>query len=171
VTDDDEVAAKVRLFRDHGRGPGGEVQSWGLNARLDNLQAAILGYKLKHYPDCVARRRALARLYNDELKGVGWLKLPPGPDDNPDYFDIYQNYEIEADRRDELRAYLLDRGVKTIVQWGGKTLHQFPALGLAGDVKMTDELTKKFMLLPLHTALSNDDVLYICEAIRCFCKT
>jgi dTDP-4-amino-4,6-dideoxygalactose transaminase len=168
VTNDDDIAAKVRLFRDHGRDQNGDVQSWGLNSRLDNVQAAILGHKLDHYHEDIARRRALAALYNEQLVEIEALKLPPGPSDNPEYFDIYQNYEIEADRRDELRDYLFGLGVKTILQWGGRTLHQFPALGLAGDVKNTEELTKRFMLLPLHTALTDDDVLYVCECIRGF---
>lgn len=168
VTNDDTVAAKVRRFRDHGRGPDGEVESWGLNARLDNVQAAILKCKLSHYDESVNRRRALAKLYNKSLKGIEHLTLPPGPDDDTDYFDVYQNYEIEADRRDELSAYLREQGVKTIIQWGGKTLHQFPALGLEGDVVNTEAMTKRFMLLPLHTALTDDDVEYVCDCISSF---
>ena len=56
------------------------------------------------------RRRELARLYQQRLGSLAELRLPPCPDQNPDHFDIFQNYEIEAERRDELRDFLKRRG-------------------------------------------------------------
>ena len=102
VTNDDEIYEKCKLYRDHGRIDTFEVVCWCLNSRLDNLQAAILDYKLKTYNQEISRRRQLASLYQQGLKDVGSIVLPPGPDDNSDWFDIYQNYEIEAQHRDEL---------------------------------------------------------------------
>ena len=91
-------------LRDHGRGQDGEIVSWGLNSRLDNIQAAILDFRTEDRTDSVmARRRAVASLYQERLGDVSELVLPPGSGCDPDHFDIYQNYEIEAERRDELR--------------------------------------------------------------------
>ncbi len=167
-TDDDDVAERLRLFRDHGRSTSGDVVTFGYNSRLDNLQAAVLKFKLGSYDDAIKTRRRLAGIYQARLAKVGQLLLPPGPATDADHFDIFQNYEIEADRRDELRAYLDAQGVKTIIQWGGKTLHQFPELGLNSDVPCTELMTRRFMLLPLNTSLADDDIHYICDQIRSF---
>jgi dTDP-4-amino-4,6-dideoxygalactose transaminase len=168
LTNSDEVAQTVREWRDHGRGPDGKVRLWGFNARLDNLQAAILLQKLKSYDAAIARRRALARLYQARLGHLEELLLPPGPDDDPDHFDIYQNYEIEAERRDDLRKWLDECGVKTILQWGGHMIHHFKDLGFDVDLPATDRVAERYLLLPLHTALSDDDVHYVCDKIELF---
>ena len=162
ITNDDDVADHVKLLRDHGRSMNGEVIEWGYNSRLDNLQAAILNYKLSNYIVEIERRREIARIYNSKLGAISNILLPPGPDDSEDHFDIFQNYEIEVDRRDELRNFLLSKGVRTIVQWGGRCIHQFSALGLNTDVPYTESMTKRFMLLPMNTSLEDEDVHYIC---------
>lgn len=167
-TNDDTVADYVRLLRDHGRAANGDVVDWGYNSRLDNLQAAVLDYKLTRYDAAIARRREIARLYSERLRDVDAVVLPPGPNSDPDHFDIYQNYEVEADRRDELRNYLDAHGVKTIIQWGGKTIHQFPELGLNDDLPMTEAMTKRFFLLPMNTSLTDDDIEYICDQVIAF---
>lgn len=167
-TNDDDTADFIRLLRDHGRSHSGDVVVWGYNSRLDNLQAAVLDFKLARYDQAIARRRHLAAIYQARLGDVAELVLPPGPDSDPDHFDIFQNYEIETERREELRAYLDEQGIKTIIQWGGKTIHQFPKLGLNSDLPRTEEMTKRFLLLPLNTSLSDDDVEYICATIRTF---
>jgi dTDP-4-amino-4,6-dideoxygalactose transaminase len=99
---------------------------------------------------------------------VPGLLLPPGPDADPDHFDIYQNYEVEAERRDALRAHLDEYGVKTLVQWGGKVIHQFRQLGLNHDLPATEAMSQRYLLLPLNSSLSDDDVHYICDAVRSF---
>jgi len=168
VTDDDSVADGVRVLRDHGRGHDGDVWDWGYNSRLDNLQAAILRIKLRKYDLYIARRRAIASMYQERLGGISQLLLPPAPDSDPDHFDIFQNYEIEAERRDALREHLEKKGVRTILQWGGKAIHQNAKLGFRVDLPYTEAMTKKFMLLPMNTALRDEDVHYICDRIEEF---
>lgn len=167
-TDDDGAAEFMRLLRDHGRAHTGDVVDWGYNSRLDNLQAAVLNFKLSRYDVEVDRRREIAARYEERLRDVPGLVLPPGPSTNGSHFDIYQNYEVESDRRDELRAHLDASGVKTIIQWGGKTIHQFPKLGLNTDLPRTQRLTERFFLLPMNTSLSDSDVDYVCERVLSF---
>lgn len=167
-TNDDGVAEFVRLLRDHGRAASGDVTHWGYNSRLDNIQAAILSFKLSRYDREIARRREIAEIYNEKLEGLSGLVLPPAPDSDPNHFDIYQNYEVESDQRDKLREHLDLNGVKTIIQWGGKTIHQFKNLNLNDDVPFTDLMTNKFFLLPMNTSLTDEDVFYICEQLNRF---
>jgi dTDP-4-amino-4,6-dideoxygalactose transaminase len=168
VTDDDEIARKVHLYRDHGRNmKTGEVEMWGLNSRLDNLQAAILDFQFKDYQSIIDRRRAIAALYQDALGDVAQLVLPPAPDDG-DHYDTFQNYEIEAERRDELRAFLKERGIGTLIQWGGKAVHQFEALGFKASLPNTERLFERCIMLPMNLTVSDEDAHYVAGAIREF---
>ena len=168
LTNDDDTYRAMKLYRDHGRDESGEVVTWCLNTRLDNLQAAFLDYKLKTYDLTIARRREIARLYQQLLGDLTELVLPVGPDDDAERLDIFQNYEIEAERRDELKAYLADQGIGTLIQWSGKAVHQFPKLGLNATLPFTDRLFTRLLMLPLHPALTDDDVQYISQAVRDF---
>jgi dTDP-4-amino-4,6-dideoxygalactose transaminase len=168
VTNDAAVAEKIILLRDHGRGADGKIWCFGFNARLDNIHAAILGYKLKHYNRYIDKRRSLAARYNELLCGIEELLLPPSPDADIDHFDIYQNYEIEAKRRDELQNHLAENGIGTIKQWGGFAIHQSEKLGLNSDLPYADEMTKNFLMLPMNTTLKLEEIDYICDKIKDF---
>lgn len=169
VTNDDRMGEQLALLRDHGRDQKGEVVAWGTNSRLDNLQAAILNIKFKTFDQDLARRRALAALYDEGLRDVSELLLPPAPDADPDHHDVYQNYEIEAERRDALKAHLEEHGVRSIVQFGGKAVHQYAGLGLTGySLPRTELLYRRALLLPMNTSLSDDDVHYVVECVRTF---
>lgn len=168
VTNDDEVAAEIALLKDHGRNADGRVVAWGYNSRLDNMQAAVLDYKLKSYPQEIERRRSVAARYQAGLGDLAELTLPPGPDADPRHFDVYQNYELEADRRDELRAHLDTQGVKTIIQWAGTPVHQFKELGFTVDLPKTDAFFKRFLMLPMNSAVTDEEVDYIVKVIRDF---
>lgn len=167
-TDDDDVADMVRSLRDHGRASDGDIQVFGYNARLDNIHAAILLGKLRTYDDDIAARRKLAGIYDERLSRIGTLHLPPAPGTDERHFDIYQNYEIEAENRDALREHLAANNIGTILQWGGKTLNQFPALGMQGGLPNTDAMTERFLLLPMNTSLSDGDIHYVCDHIQEF---
>jgi dTDP-4-amino-4,6-dideoxygalactose transaminase len=168
VTDDDEVAAHVRQMRDHGRGANGKVTMFGRNGRLDNIQAAILDIKLAHYDEAIERRREIAAIYDYRLGGCNELILPPPPGCDPRRFDIFQNFEIQAENRDALREHLADNGIGTILQWGGWMVHQFDDLGLRSDAPYAEEMSKRFMMLPMHHMLSDDDVSHVCDQILGF---
>ena len=165
ITNDDAIYDRTLQLRDHGRRADGEIVSWGLNSRLDNLQAAILDARLAEYEAVIERRRAIARLYRQRLGSLEQLTLPPGPDNDADHFDIYQNYEIEADRRDSLKEHLKKSGIGTLIQWGGKAVHQWDKLGFTEKLPFTEKLFERLLLLPLNMSLADDDVHMVCDAI------
>ena len=171
TTGDDQVYDRMIQLRDHGRRGDGEIVSWGLNSRLDNLQAAILDHRLDAYPASIARRRNLARLYQERLSGLEELRLPPAPDSDADHFDVYQNYEIEAERRDELREYLRARGIGTLVQWGGKAVHQWEGLGFEVRLPFTERLFERLLLLPMNLSVSEGQGNEVCDAIESFYRS
>jgi dTDP-4-amino-4,6-dideoxygalactose transaminase len=168
VTNDGAVAEKLAVLRDHGRNAEGRVVAWGYNSRLDNLQAAILDYKLRSFPADIERRRAVASLYEEGLGDLDQLTLPPAPDDDPRHFDVFQNYELEADDRDALRDHLRSCGVHTIVQWAGTPVHQFAELGFDQSLPITDAFFERCLMLPMNVALDDDDVEYVIQCVREF---
>lgn len=165
ITNDAHIYDKVYQLHDHGRDIEGEVKSWGRNSRLDNLQAAILNHNLKSYDKVIERRRNIARQYQTRLGDLHELQLPPGPDDNPDHFDIYQNYELQADKRDELKEYLGQNNIGTLVQWGGKAVHQWEHLGFTIKLPQVESFFERCIMLPMNMFISDDDVNYICDHV------
>jgi dTDP-4-amino-4,6-dideoxygalactose transaminase len=166
VTNDSAFAQKVRALRNAGRMPDGELMGWGWNSRLDNLHAAILDLKLNLLPGWIERRREIAACYQAKLAGLPGLVLPPAPAAPDDRFDVFQNYEIEADDRNELAAGLAAAGIETMLPWGGRAVHQFPALGFEGvRLPATERLFGRMLLLPMHCELSDDQVDYVAGEI------
>ena len=124
------------------------------------LHPAEPGWPIRQrYDDPADRKR---------LKDIVELRLPPSPDSEPDHFDIFQNYEIEAEDRDGLKAHLQDRGIGTIIQWGGYTIHQFEKLGLGGNVPYTERMTQRYLLLPMNVSVDDEAVAYIGDTIARF---
>lgn len=169
VTNDDEVAATVRAMRNHGAGAGKSISPdcaiWGTNARLDNIQAAILAWKLGWYGEAIRRRRAIAARYNDAFDDIAELQLPPAPASDERHFDVFQNYEVRCERRDELRAHLTRRNIGTIVQWGGTPLHHFRELGFVQQLPGTDRYFRTCLLLPISHLLADEQVDAVIDAV------
>jgi dTDP-4-amino-4,6-dideoxygalactose transaminase len=89
------------------------------------------------------------------------------PDDG-DHFDIFQNYEIMAERRDDLKSYLFERGVGTLSQWGGKGIHQWEKLQFNLELPKTEIFFKKCLMLPMNAFITDEDVDYVCRLILDF---
>jgi dTDP-4-amino-4,6-dideoxygalactose transaminase len=169
VTNDDDIAAAVRAMRNHGAGEDKAISTecslWGTNARLDNIQAAILAYKLSWYDEAIERRRATAERYHHAFSGVQELQLPPPPGADYRHFDIFQNYEIGCERRDALRQHLAERQIGTIVQWGGVGIHQFRRLGFSQELPRTNRFFETSLLLPMNHLLTDEQVDAVIDAI------
>jgi len=171
TTNDSDMLYRLELLRNHGRTEDNDVAFWSFNSRLDNLHAAILDFKLKLLPEWIDRRRAVAQQYHSILSGLSQLLLPPPPVKEGPYYDVFQNYEIEAESRDELAKHLNEQGIETMLPWGGKAVHQFKGLGLG---RFTDTLPRtelafsRMLMIPMHCELSDDQVEYVGHTIRNF---
>jgi len=178
VTNDENIAEKVRLLRDHGQKTKTEIVCYGFNSRLDNLQAAILNVKFKYLPEWIKKRREIAALYNNGLSDIPEVKLPPTPafaeasagKPNLDerYFDIYQNYVLKAQKRDELFEFLKEKGVETLIK-DPIPVHRHPNLGLSHfHLPYTEKLAKEVISLPIYPELTNEQVQYVIDCVKKF---
>jgi len=81
---------------------------------------------------------------------------------------VFQNYELQADNRDQLKTHLSEQNIGTLIQWGGKAIHQFEQLGFNQVLPETERFFKRCIMLPMNIFINDDDVDYICEKVRDF---
>ena len=169
ATDDEEIAEKIRLFRSHGQKTKAEIVCYGWTARLDNLQAAVLNVKFKYLAEWIKRRREIAAIYNDGLREVQGIKLPPAPDSDERHFDVYQNYVLKAEKeRDELYAFLKEKGVETLIK-DSVANHKQPALGLSQfSLPYSERLADEVISLPMYPELTREQLNYVINCLKEF---
>lgn len=167
TTNDPEVARIATLLRYNGEDrETGEYHYHGYTALLDNVQAAVLDVKLRRLPDWIEYRHTVAAQYRERLAGVGDLVLPHF--DGAEYRDTYQNYVIRTRHRDELVAFLRDRGVETLVHWP-KPVWRHLGLRLGEwHLPRTEAICREVVSLPMSTEITADQVGYVAETIREF---
>ena len=168
LTDDPALAERLRQLRDHGRVTKSDVDGWGYNCRLDNLQAAILDWRLSQLPAWIDRRREVARMYTAMLGDLDRLELPTGPDDDRQRGDVFQNYPVTTDHRDALAEHLRNDGVETLVSWP-VPVHRQRGLGLDHwRLPQTERLCQRVLSLPMHAELEDRHVEYVASSVRRF---
>ena len=141
---------------------------WGTNARLDNLHA-FLNFKLKDLKNIFVPEERL-QIYHKRLSNLKELVLPPKPNENNSRFDVFQNFEIRAKKRDGLKKYLKRNKIGTLIQWSGKGVHQIKSLKINAKLPKTNLFFKETIMLPIHPFLSKQEINYICDKILLFYK-
>lgn len=162
------MAKSLHRLRDHGRVTKSEVEGWGYNCRLDNVQAAILSWRLRQLPRWIEHRRALARIYDERLAGIEGLGLPVGPDSDPVRRDVFQNYPVLTQNRDGLVDHLRNSGIEVLVSWP-VPLHLQAGLGLEHwSLPRTEQLSRQVLSLPLNAELETSEAELVSECVRSF---
>lgn len=168
TTDNEELAGKIRLLRDHGQKTKTEIVCFGWNSRLDNLQAAILNVKFKYLPEYIKRRREIAKIYSMGLDSIGGIKLPPDPDSDEKYFDNFQNYVLKVDKRDALAISLKEKGVETLIK-DPIANHKQSGLGLSHfNLPVSEQLAKEVISLPIYPELQDEQIEYTINCVKEF---
>ena len=170
VTNDDELAEKVRMLRVHGSKPKYYHHMVGTNSRLDALQAAILRAKLPHLAEWTKARQRLADHYDELLGDIEGLVLPYRA---PDRTHIFHQYTIRVlnGKRDALRAYLAERGIGTEVYYP-LPLHLQPCfrhLGYReGDLPESERASREVLSVPMFPELTEEEMEYVAGEIKRF---
>ncbi|MCI0391351.1 MAG: DegT/DnrJ/EryC1/StrS family aminotransferase [Acidobacteria bacterium] len=165
VTNDAEVAERVALLREYGWRERYVSDLPGFNSRLDELQAVVLRVKLKYLDEENAKRKEIARTY-DELLAPTSLRLPErlgGVE------SVYHQYVARCDDRDGLREHLRKQGVGTLVHYP-VPVHLQPAYRNRvpvhrGALPVTEQAARQVLSLPMHPQLSNAQAERVCAAI------
>ena len=170
VTNDDTLALKMRMIKDHGRTGKYDHEIEGVNSRLDGIQAAVLDAKLPHLAAWSQARLKNARLYNEALAGVKDIVVPLIPEDSVPVFHLYV---IRCSRRDELQSFLKERGIATGVHYpiALPNLKAYAYLGhKPGDFPVSTAFQNQILSLPMFPELEPEAIAYVAAQIREFCK-
>lgn len=167
VTDSEDIYRKASMLRNYGQ-TGKHIHAMeGFNSRLDEIQAAILRYKLELLDYWNVRRRHFAWLYRRELHDLP-ITLPQ---EAPWAYHVYHLYVIRCTQRDELMRYLGECGITTLIHYP-TPIHMQEAyrfLGYkAGDFPKAEEDASQVLSLPMYPSLKEDEVLYVASSIRKF---
>ncbi|UCB47045.1 MAG: DegT/DnrJ/EryC1/StrS family aminotransferase [Spirochaetota bacterium] len=169
LTNDEDIAKKVALIKNHGSEKSYHHSVLGFNGRLDALQAAILRVKLRHLEDWNEKRRAGAFYYNDVLKNC--VKVPVQRDG---YRHVFNQYSMLTEAREEIIEHLKQRGIPTVIYYP-LALHLqdvFSYLGYKeGDFPVTEEVIKKILSLPIFPELNESEKKYIAGETKGFFST
>jgi UDP-2-acetamido-2-deoxy-ribo-hexuluronate aminotransferase len=166
LTDDAERAALYRSLRTHGEGTTRyEVMRTGMNGRLDTLQAAVLLAKLTVFETELARREAIARVYDQRLGNL--VTVPTRVPDSTSAWAVYAILLPDGEARALLQAGLKEAGVPSAVYYP-RALHHQPAYKASHDgasLPVSEDLATRIMALPIHPDLTDADVEQVCDAV------
>jgi dTDP-4-amino-4,6-dideoxygalactose transaminase len=168
LTRDAQLAARVKRLRNGGQTTRYRHDEFGVNSRLDEIQAAILRARLKYLPAWTAKRRAIAARYRAALSalGEGARVIAPGEFD-PGH--VYHLFPVLSDARDRFQAHMKERGIETLIHYPVPITRQ-PALESASPAMcpVADRVCAQVVSLPMYPGLSDPAVAAVAEAAATF---
>ena len=167
LTNNQKIADKIKLLRNHGQGTKFEYVLIGYNSRLDEIQAAILRIKLKKLDKWNALRRKHAQFYTELLKDVNVIC----PQEEEKRKHIFHLYVIRTQKRDELREWLSTKGIATGIHYAIPLHLQRALCDLGykeGDFPVAEKYAQEVLTLPMYPELKDRQIEYITECIKKF---
>lgn len=170
ITEDPDLAARIRKLANHGGLIKDEHQIEGTNSRLDTLQAALLAAKIPHLPGWTQRRVSIAAIYNERLGKLPQIQVPAVRQGT---YHTFHLYVIRAEQRDELRKHLRAQGVETQIHYPHAIPFEPAYKHLTHTPKefpVSARLQDSVLSLPVFPELTDEEVQYVCEQITVFYK-
>lgn len=167
MTDDDDLAQRLRMVANHGQNKKYYHAMVGVNSRLDSLQAAILGVKLNRLDGYLKARQEAAAVYNQAFAEIPQLQTPKKIAGSTHTYHQY-TLKVAGGRRDELKNHLAERGVPSVVYYPLPLHHQkaFSQYDLRGnELRVSEELCGQVLSLPIHTELDESTLQTIIKAV------
>ena len=168
VTNDDDIASKVRALGNYGSDYKYHHIYQGTNSRLDEMQAAFLRVKLPCLEKWNDARKQVAERYLSEITNP-LIKLPVAPD--KDYDHIYHVFVIRCDRRDELEKYLNDKGIGTVKHYPIPMHMQkaYESLNIPeGSLPIAEEISRTVLSIPMYYNMTDEEISYVIDAVNNF---
>lgn len=167
TTNDRDVALFATRMRYNGEDrETGEYHGHGFTCLLDNLQASFLDVKLRHLPEWIERRKAIAEMYRQGLGDLPELLLPHY--NRPGFDHIYQNYTVRSKQESEFSDYLISQGIEILTQFR-KPYYKHEGLKLVDrGFPETEALSREVCSLPMNTELENEEVEFVIKTVRAF---
>ena len=170
MTNDDELAAKIRMIANHGQEKKYYHQVLGCNSRLDTLQAEILKVKLKHLDTYSGARNKMADYYDQHLSEIAELQIPKRSAFSNHVFHQY-TLKIKNGKRDALQQFLAEKNIPSMIYYPLPLYHQEafrPYVSADFYLPATDILCQEVLSLPIHTEFNQESSDYVIEIIKNF---
>ncbi len=165
TTSDLILAEKIRAFRNYGSEKKYYNKYIGYNSRLDELQAGLLRIKLKKLYTLTEHKRALARLYFENITNPEIIL----PTLNDNYYDVYHIFNVRCKKRDELKKYLFENGINTEIHYPLSPHMQEGYKDLIGEgYPISDEIHKTTLSLPISFSHTSEQIIFISKMINLF---
>jgi UDP-2-acetamido-2-deoxy-ribo-hexuluronate aminotransferase len=167
---DEQLGEKIRMIANHGQSVRYYHDLIGCNSRLDSIQAAILDIKLKHLDAYCDRRRAVADAYDAAFEDVDALITPERSSFSTHVFHQY-TLRVTNGKRDELKAYLQEKGVPSMIYYPVPLYDQkafAPFSGGISSLPNTEVLCKEVISLPIHTEMPDEHLGHIINTVKSF---
>lgn len=172
LTQDAELGEKANIIANHGQRKKYYHETVGVNSRLDTIQAAILDVKLRYLNEYSDARQKVAQKYDKHLGQLSGLIIPARASYSTHVFNQY-TCKIEDGKRDELKNYLQDKGIPTMVYYPVPVHLQEAYLTYGykeNDFPVAERLCKEVISLPMHTEMKDEVHQYIIENVIAFFK-
>lgn len=170
MTNDDDLAAKIRMIANHGQEKKYYHKVLGCNSRLDTLQAEILKVKLKYLDEYSAARNRMANYYDQNLFSISDLQIPVRSTSSNHVFHQY-TLKIKNGKRDALQKYLLGKDIPSMIYYP-LPLYKQEAFKdyVTADFKLsnTEQLCEEVLSLPIHTEFNKDSSAFVVKAVKDF---
>lgn len=165
-TNDDALAAKLRMVANHGQSRQYYHDVVGVNSRLDSIQAAILDIKLQHLDEYSAARQRVAAVYDAAFAKIPDLQIPLRSTKSSHVFHQY-TLQVKNGKRDSLKTFLETKKIPAMIYYP-VPLYQQKAFGESQNLNLpiTEHLCNTVLSLPIHTEMTEKVQAYIVEAIR-----
>tara|TARA_B100001769_G_C22070305_1_gene576057 strand:- start:214 stop:1320 length:1107 start_codon:yes stop_codon:yes gene_type:complete len=169
TTNNYEIYRKIKQLKSHGMVSRDRIKSFGYVSRMDNIQAAVLNFRLKNLKKVIEKRRKNFKLYEKYLD----TKNIYFPIEKKYQYNTYHTFVIQSNKRDKLKKYLNNKGIGTAIHYPIPIHLQPPAKYFGykkGSFKIAEKQAKTVLSLPIHQNLSKKQIKYISDNINLFNK-
>jgi len=172
MTNDDDLAQKMRMIANHGQEKKYYHKLLGCNSRLDTIQAAILNIKLIHLDQYSYARNTMAAFYDEAFSFIKEIEVPARQFNSNHVFHQY-TIKVKNGKRNELQQYLLDLGIPSMIYYPlplykQEAFQQFVSKDFS--LETTEKLCDEVLSLPIHTEMNIDVMNFLCSSIQSFFK-
>jgi len=168
ITNDDALALKLRRLRDHGQSEKYKHEFWGHNYRMDGIQGAVLGVKLKYLNQWTSKRREIAAKYKQQFDEIPGLVVPF---ESPKAFHVYHQFVVRTKKRSAFQQYLAEKEIATALHYPIPIHFQeaYQHLGYKqGDFPVSEACADECISIPAHPEMLNEQIDYVINTVKTF---
>ena len=167
ISPDPELIGRIKVIRNYGSGKRYYNEVVGVNSRLDEMQAALLRVRMKYIDEITEERRKIAAVYNEKIVNPAIIK----PVQQEGGYEVYHQYVIRTEKRDELIEYLKEKEIGTIIHYPVPPHLQqaYEYLGhKKGELPICERYANEVLSLPIYNGMMDEEQQYVIDAINAF---